>query len=157
MSAMHVSHGNSSAVIVTRLRREHAPQIVRAAGLFDEKPDLQATRSYLADSRNLFLLATLNSTPVGFLRATALRQIKTRRAQMFLYEIGIDLRHRRKGIGGTLVDWLLEYCRKNDFDEMFVLTSPRNRAAVRLYRSTGAVTETEADRMFVYRLARKRH
>ena len=152
MIATRATRGRPNAVHVARLRRKDASRITGLTDLFDEKPDPRATRDYLSDPRNVFLLATEGTTPVGFLRATSLRQITTRRAQMFLYELGVHRRHRRKGVGRALIGWLLEYCRRNDFDEIFVLTSPGNRAAVRLYRSTGAVTETKADRMFVYRL-----
>lgn len=157
MSGTHADPGDPNAVIVTRLRRKDASRIARAPHLFDERPDLRAIRSYLDDPRDVFLLASEGSTPVGFLRGTALRQITTRRRQMFLYEIGVGRRYRRSGVGRALVRWLLDYCRKNGFEEVFVLTSPGNRAAVQLYRSTGAVTETKADRMFVYRLAPWRH
>lgn len=157
MSATHANREKPILLTITRLGRDHASQLARAPDLFDERPDLRAAREYLADPRNLFLLASDGPTPIGFLRGTSLRQIKTRRAQMFLYEIGVDRRYRRRGVGAALVQWLLDYCRKNDYDEIFVLTSPANRAAVRLYRSTGAATETKGDRMFVYRLTPKQH
>ena len=156
MTATATDRTSPNAVRVLRLRRSDASRVVGASRLFDERPDVRATREYLADTRNLFLLAAVGPTPVGFLRGTSLRQITTRRAQMFLYEIGVDRRYRRRGVGRALVQWLLDYCREHEFDEIFVLTSPGNRAAVRLYRGTGAVTETKADRLFVYRLAPRR-
>lgn len=156
MRGTRTNRRHSNPARVTRLRPKDASRIVRAPNLWDEKPDLQATREYLRDARNVFLLAVEGPTPVGFLRATSLRQIKSRYPQMFLYEIGVTHGHRRRGVGRALVRWLLDYCRKNDFEEIFVLTSPGNRAAVRLYRATGALTETEADRMFVYRLGAPR-
>jgi ribosomal protein S18 acetylase RimI-like enzyme len=72
---------------------------------------------------------------------------------MFLYEIEVRPGHRRRGVGRALITALLNYCRANHFEEVFVFTDPANSAAVGLYRSTGAVTETPADRMFVYQLA----
>jgi aminoglycoside 3-N-acetyltransferase I len=106
--------------------------------------------SYLRDERNVFLLASEKARAVGFLRGTELGQLHSERKQMFLYEIAVDESCRRRGIGRALVNALLDFCRMRGFEEAFVFTDPANQPAVNLYRSTGAVTETPADRMFVY-------
>jgi len=126
--------------------------VLHAAHLFDESPDLAAVRSYLADDRNIFLFAFEGSEAIGFVRGTELLQLATRRRQMFLYEIAVDKPYRRRGVGTTLIKALLDDCRERGFEEVFVFTDPGNEAAVELYRSTGALTETPADRMFVYLL-----
>lgn len=127
--------------------------VLRADRLFDRrKPDPDAVRSFLADRRNVLLFAFARRKAVGYLRATELRQLSTRHPQMFLYEITVEEAFRRQGVGKALVNTLLQYCRERGFEEVFVLTDPANVAAVALYRSTGAVTETPADRMFVYPL-----
>jgi ribosomal protein S18 acetylase RimI-like enzyme len=137
---------------IRRLMAGDAHEVDRATHLFDEPPDARAVRSYLGDDRNVFLVAEEDGRVVGFLRGSALGQLKSPRQQMFLYEIEVDAACRRRGIGGELIRWLVAYCRANDFEEIFVFTDPSNASAVRLYRSTGAVTETPADRMFVYQL-----
>jgi [ribosomal protein S18]-alanine N-acetyltransferase len=142
---------------VTRVRAPDAARVARVArALFDEPADRIALENYLADSRNIFLLASAGGEAVGFLRGTSLRQIRTRRPQMFLYEVSVAPAYRRWGVGRALVNRLLVYCRTHRFAEAFVFTDPANRAAVGLYRATGAVTETPADRMFVYRLRSRR-
>jgi len=129
------------------------PEVLRSGHLFGRAPpDPEAVRTYLADVRNVLLLAFEGNEPVGFLRATELAQLTSRRRQMFLYEIGVDEGFRRRGVGKALVNALLTDCRARGFAEVFVLTDPANVAAVALYRATGAVTETPADRMFVYPL-----
>lgn len=141
---------------VARMRPPDATRLARTAGhLFDHPADRSALRSYLADRRNLFLLATMRGATAGFLRGTALGQIHTPRRQMFLYEIGVTRRYRRRGVGRALIEHFLSWCRARGFEEAFVFTDPGNRAAVRLYRGTGAVTETPRDRMFVYRLRKR--
>lgn len=120
--------------------------------MYDRPLDLRATREYLADPRNVFLVAYDGRRAVGFLRGTALRPVHSRHPQLFLYELGVARSHRRRGIATALVHRLLRHCRRRGFEEVFVLTSPAHRAAVRLYRSTGAVTETRSDRLYVYRL-----
>ena len=127
-------------------------EVLRAGHLQDEPSDPAAVAQYLADDRNVFFLAYDENTPVGFLRGTELGQLKSPRRQMFLYEIAVSPGHQRHGVGTSLVRSLLNYCVARDFEEVFVFTDPANLPAVQLYRSTGAVTETPADRMFVYRL-----
>jgi ribosomal protein S18 acetylase RimI-like enzyme len=138
---------------VVRVQAAAAARVAREAEpLFDEPADLAALNRYLSDRRNVFFVAYAGRTVVGFLRGTGLDQIHTRRPQMFLYEVSVSPSYRRKGVGRALVERLLEYCRDRGFEEAFVFTDPSNRPAVELYRSTGAITETPRDRMFVYRL-----
>ena len=141
------------AIRVARMRPADTTRLAKAVnGLLDAPPDLGALRRYLADPRNVFLLASVGAKTVGFLRGTSLGQVHTRRPQMFLYEVGVGPAFRRRGVGRALVEHLLVYCRARRFDEVFVFTDPGNRPAVALYRGTGAITETPRDRMFVYRL-----
>jgi ribosomal protein S18 acetylase RimI-like enzyme len=143
----------SPRIRIERVRAADSARVAtKARRLFDAPADPLALRRYLADRRNYFLVAWWGEVAAGFLRGTALGQVRTRRPQMFLYEIGVDRAYRRRGIGRRLVATLLRYCRAGNFDEVFVFTDPLNRAAVALYRGTGAITETPRDRMFVYRL-----
>jgi aminoglycoside 3-N-acetyltransferase I len=135
----------------TRISSGQEREIFDASELFDEPLDPEAVRAYIADERNIFLLASDRRRAVGFLRGTALGQLKSTRRQMFLYEIGVVPEYRRRGIARELVRLLLNHCRDQNFEELFVLTDPGNEGAVTLYKSTGATTETSADRMFVYR------
>ncbi|MGA8663972.1 MAG: GNAT family N-acetyltransferase [Thermoplasmata archaeon] len=138
---------------VRRLLPGDAREVLRAAPLFDHPPDPQAVTRYLADDRNVFLLALEADIPVGFLRGTELLQLTSSRRQMFLYEVAVAEAHRRRGVGAKLVGELLHYCTTHGFDEVFVFTDdPANDAAERLYRSTGAVTETRGDRMYDYKI-----
>ncbi|HYM96024.1 MAG TPA: GNAT family N-acetyltransferase [Candidatus Sulfotelmatobacter sp.] len=72
---------------------------------------------------------------------------------MFLYEIGVDERFQRQGIGRALIEAIAELARADGCEEMFVFTNRSNAAAMRLYESTGWVIEAEDEQMFVYRFA----
>lgn len=137
---------------ILRLRPRDVDWLLRSPKLFDDPAERVASRAYLGDPANIFLLAIDGGAGVGFLRGTALRQPHTRRRQMFLYEIAVLPEFQRRGIARALIQRLIRYCPARRFDEIFVFTSPNNRPAVRLYRSTGGRTETDADRMFVYPL-----
>ena len=138
---------------VHRLTANHLRRLLSAARLFDEPLSESAARAYLEDERNVFFLALEGDRAVGFLRGTSLGQIKSIQRQMFIYEIGVDPAYQRRGIGRALIEAVLRYCRDLGFEEAFVFTDPANKAAVALYQSTGAATETPADRMYVYKLS----
>ncbi|HEV2231345.1 MAG TPA: GNAT family N-acetyltransferase, partial [Thermoplasmata archaeon] len=131
-------------------------KVLGAAALFDHALSRRAVRAFLSDRRNLFLLAhDVGGRPIGFARGTVLGQLHTARPQFFLYEIAVDGPSRRRGVGSALIRRLLRLGSARGFDELFVFTDdPANRAAHRLYRSTGGRTETEGERMYVYPLAR---
>jgi ribosomal protein S18 acetylase RimI-like enzyme len=137
---------------VRRLLPGEELAVLHAAHLFDESPEVGAVRDYLADDRNILLFAFEGSVAVGFLRGTELQQLANRRRQMFLYEVSVEESFRRRGVATALIQALLQDCRERGFEEVFVFTDPANQAAVGLYRSTGAQTETTADRMYVYPL-----
>jgi aminoglycoside 3-N-acetyltransferase I len=152
-SARRRSSTRQPSLRIDRLEPGREAEVLRAAQLFDAPPDPGAVRRYLAEARNVFLMAYEGPRPVGFLRGTELDQIETPRRQMLLYEIAVDGPRRRRGIGTALITRLRELCVARGLQEIFVFTDdPANVAAERLYRSTGAVTETVGDRMYVYRL-----
>ena len=66
--------------------------------------------------------------------------------EMFLYELSVDERFRRMGIGSSLVSALADLAHQRGCYGMWVLTDDENEAAVATYRSAGGVTST-ANRM----------
>jgi aminoglycoside 3-N-acetyltransferase I len=135
---------------VRRLRAGEGARLMEGRALFDGPLDRRAVDRYLREPANHVWLAYRAGRPVGFLRGTELLQVEHRRKQFFLYEVAVDAAHRRTGVGRSLIRAMLAHARRRGLAEAFVFTSPNNRAAVRLYTSTGGVTETDADRMFVY-------
>lgn len=137
---------------VDQLRPGQERELARVAERLGRPVDEDAARAYLDEPANVVFVALDDTAAVGILRGTALRQLKSIRLQMFLYEIEVHPAHRRQGVGRALVNALKEYCRARPFDEIFVLTDPGNAPAVALYEATGATHETPADRLYVYRL-----
>lgn len=140
------------SIVLRHLEADDVAPLMAASPLFDHPLDRVAVSRYLAHPDHHVWLAYDGSRPVGFLRGTELLQVETRNRQFLLYEIAVDREHRRKGVARGLVRAMLRFLGTRGHVEAFVFTSPHNRAAVALYRSTGGVTETDADRMFVYRV-----
>jgi len=142
-----------AGVSIRRATADDLPRLFAAVELFDRPLDRRAARAYLADPVNLVLMAVQGAAVIGWSRGTILRQLDTHRGQFFLYEIAVTARHRRRGVGAALVRETLRWAVDRGCEEAFVFTDdPRNRAAHRLYRSTGGRTETSGDRMYVYAL-----
>jgi ribosomal protein S18 acetylase RimI-like enzyme len=77
----------------------------------------------------------------GFLLAYVLPRLDGRLG-VFLYELEVAEPVRRRGIGSSLVEEAKRVSREAGAFERYVLTEPDNRAANRLYESTGARDET---------------
>lgn len=86
----------------------------------------------LADDRTVFVAAFDGETPVGFAFGYVLPRRHGRPTIFFVYEIDVDERYRRQGIGRRLLEELL-----SDEEEAFVLTDAGNEAAMALYASMG--------------------
>jgi ribosomal protein S18 acetylase RimI-like enzyme len=60
---------------------------------------------------------------------------------LFLYEVDTVEKHRRKGAGRAMLDFISAFCRSRGYGEWFVLTECTNQAGNALYRSVGGTTE----------------
>lgn len=136
---------------VQRLTAGDTTRFLACSHLFDEPLDAVAAERYLAAPENAVFIAYIGDEPAGFVRGTILHQVSTTRRQMFLYEIAVDERFQRRGAGRALVKAISELAREEGCAEMFVFTNRSNAPAMRLYQSTGAITEADDEQMFVYR------
>jgi aminoglycoside 3-N-acetyltransferase I len=92
----------------------------------------EAQTALLADDRTVFVAAFDGETPVGFAFGYALPRRHGRPSIFFVYEIDVDERYRRRGIGRRLMEEVLF-----GQEEAFVLTDAGNDAAMALYASLG--------------------
>ena len=122
--------------------------------LFDESTAWhpEQGRRFLENPDNLFLLAQWDGTPCGFLTAHRLQRFDRRRAEVLLYEIGVDHQFQRRGIGAALIAELKRWAKEAGADEVWVLTSRDNIAARALYASTGGREDAPGMTMFTYQI-----
>jgi ribosomal protein S18 acetylase RimI-like enzyme len=86
----------------------------------------------LEDERTRFVVAFDGEEPVGFAFGYELPRRHGRPTIFFVYEVDVDERYQRRGIGTRLLHDLLQ-----GYEEAFVLTEPDNAAANALYASLG--------------------
>src|SRR3712207_4435132 len=111
----------------------------RLNALFDEGTewDAEQGRGFLGNPDNLFLIARWGERVCGFLTAHRLQRVDRRRAEVLLYEIGVDDPYRRRGVGTALIAAVQRWAKEVDADEVWVLTDTDNAAAKAFYSSTG--------------------
>ncbi|MDQ3749371.1 MAG: GNAT family N-acetyltransferase [Acidobacteriota bacterium] len=94
------------------------------------------------------IVAIENEMVIGGLTAYELAMCKEETTEIFLYEIGVEPLHRKKGVARALVEFLKEISRVKGITYMFVGTEADNTPAIRLYETTGGKCEDIA--WFVY-------
>ena len=105
-----------------------------ARALFDDTPEEQATRRFLAEPTHHLLVAYDHADrPVGFVSGVELTH-PDKGTEMFLYELGVDESARRQGVGRTLVHALAALAREQGCYDMWVLADADNEAAQATYR-----------------------
>jgi aminoglycoside 3-N-acetyltransferase I len=92
----------------------------------------EAQTALLADDRTVFVAAFDGETPVGFAFGYVLPRRHGRPSIFFVYELEVEERYRRQGIGRRLMEELLF-----GQQDAFVLTDADNEAAMALYTSLG--------------------
>ncbi len=147
--------GSLSVQRLTSVDENLAQQLNR---LFDEGMfwDHTQGRLFFSDPSNLLLVAMWDDQPCGFATAYRLQRFDHRRAEVNLYEISVDERYQRRGVGSALVAEVNRWAREMNAAETWVLTEPTNTAARALYRATGGHDDHPQAIMYTYRLRTSR-
>lgn len=77
----------------------------------------------------------------GGLTAYELQLFDTEIKELFLYEIGIIEKYRRRGMATQLIETLKLFCLEKNIKVIFLGTEMENEAAKKLYETTGADLE----------------
>ncbi len=139
---------------IRRMSEVDAAMAARLDPLFDDGDvwDTEQGNRFLANPDNLLLVAFWGDTACGFLTAHRLQRFDARRAEVLLYEIGVDERYWRRAIGTALIAEVKNWAREVGADEIWVLTEADNDAAMTLYARTGGTPDPPGTTMFSYRI-----
>jgi ribosomal protein S18 acetylase RimI-like enzyme len=116
-------------------------EVAAASALFDGPTDPDAIRRFLATVGHHLFVAYEGGRPAGFVSGIEMTH-PDKGTEMFVYELGVDGRYRRRGIGRALLDRLAELARARGCYGMWVLTDEDNDAALATYRSARASEES---------------
>ena len=128
-----------------------ADAVAVASHLFDHELRSEWVRHFLAQPDHHLCIAYASGEPAGFVSGVELTH-PDKGTEMFLYELGVDDRFRRRGIGKALVAALAELARESGCYGMWVLTDSDNSGAVRTYKSAAPVSDQSESLMLSWRL-----
>lgn len=134
---------------VRLLKKGDEADLIAAAREFNEL-ELSPARAAKILSDPTFLMV-IAETDDGELMARVygheLRRLD--QTDLFLYEVDTAERHRRKGAGRAILNFISALCRSRGYGEWFVPTECDNEAGNALYRSAGANTEGSPANIYV--------
>lgn len=123
--------------VVIRAVTSDDVDLVLAADVFDHPPDRSWTLDFLQRNGHHLVFAVDAGEVVGFVTGVEIAH-PDKAPEMLLYELGVQERHRRRGIGRALVRHLVELARVEGCREMWVPVESGDAIAIATYRSAGA-------------------
>jgi aminoglycoside 3-N-acetyltransferase I len=91
----------------------------------------------LADHSFIAIAATIGAEVVGGAAAYELRKFERERSEIYLYDLAVDERYRRRGIARAMIARLQEIARDIGAWAIFVQADHGDAAAIKLYESYG--------------------
>lgn len=149
-------HEGTRVSVETRILGPGDEAVLRRVdqGVFDHDVDPALAAEFLHDPRHHLVVALDGETVVGF--ASGVHYVHPDKPpELWVNEVGVAPSHQRQGIGQRVLRELLELGSSLGCRDAWVLTSPANGAAVRLYESVGGTDMADPPVMFTFRLPPK--
>jgi len=112
--------------------------IQAASSCFDNPVAPEWARRFLESPGHHIFIGYDDGVPAGFVTGIEMTH-PDKGTEMFLYELSVDERFRRRGFGTELVAALAALARQHGCYGMWVLTEDENLAALATYRAAGGV------------------
>jgi ribosomal protein S18 acetylase RimI-like enzyme len=122
-----------------------------APDVFDHPVNPCWTAEFFSDSRHHLAVALDGDLVVGFVSAVHYVH-PDKPPELWINEVGVAPSHHRQGLGLRLLSAMLEHGGALGCVQAWVLTSPANTAAQRLYQAAGGQAETEPSMLFEFPL-----
>jgi ribosomal protein S18 acetylase RimI-like enzyme len=116
-------------------------------------PSLEHLNTLLEDDRSYLFAALEESSVIGYALAYRFPSLYSSDYLAYLYDIEVSPTHRRKGVGRSLIEKVLEHLRLDNVKELWLGTGTDNREGQRLFSSTGAIKSEETFNDYTYYLS----
>jgi ribosomal protein S18 acetylase RimI-like enzyme len=120
----------------------NAQAVAAANELFDFDVRPSSTRRFLEDPNHHLIMAYEDGVAAGFVSGVELTH-PDKGTEMFLYELDVVERFRKRGFGTALVEALAKLALERACYGMWVLTDADNDAALSTYARAGATERSD--------------
>jgi ribosomal protein S18 acetylase RimI-like enzyme len=133
-----------------KLQADELELFVELVSLFEEVFEMKEFRlpprdhlqEILQDKTfHVFVAISDRKELLGGLTAYTLQQYYATKPLVYIYDLAVDSRHQRKGIGTKLIAAITSFCKAEGMQEVFVQADRVDEHAVDFYRKTGATEE----------------
>ncbi len=147
-----MADASGDAIVVRVLAADEAAVLDRVAPeVFDGDVDPASCAAFFADPRHHLAVAIDRGVVVAM--ASGVDYVHPDKPRdLWINEVGVSPSHHGRGIGRRVVDALLDHGRALGCGEAWVLTSPTNTAARRLYAGRGGEEADEPAIMYTFPL-----
>lgn len=136
------------SVLVRRLTRNDVPLMRALNALFGdafgepetygaEPPTNEYLGALLGNEHVVVLVALVRETVVGGLVAYELDKFERARREIYIYDLAVDERHRRRGIATALIERLREIAAERGAWVVYVQADHGDEPAIALYEKLG--------------------
>lgn len=98
-------------------------------------------RRLLADDKFIALVAEVEGEMAGALAAYELVKFEAERSEIYIYDLAVLERHRRRGVATALIEALKPIAREKGAHAIFIQADPADAPAVALYDKLGTREE----------------
>ena len=105
---------------------------------------------FLSDGGNALFLAEEDGVAIGYATANRLQRFDNRRAEVLLYDIGVEETFHRRGAGRALIAGVLAWAREVGAENVWVLADADDARACAFYAGTGGERFIPNSTMFTY-------
>ena len=143
-------------IIVRLLQPDEAHVLDNVAeDVFDNPIEPHLCADFFADPRHHLVVALDGDLVVGM--ASGVHYVHPdKEPELWINEVGVASTHSGQGLGRRIVATLVEHGKALGCHEAWVLTSPTNEPAKRMYRAAGAIAD-ELSVMYTYRMRAAKH
>lgn len=130
-------------------------ELIKIFGIVFETEDLKIPEpkyleNLLSNPDFFVIIVEFEGKVVGGLTVYVLHSYYSAKPVAYIYDVGVLPNHQRKGIGKSLIKYLTQFCKENDFENAYVEAEADDLQAVNFYRKTQFSSELQATHFTYY-------